>query len=127
MSSLASDKPAEAKTTLDSMSGAALPGKGEVMARLPDFAELTPKPVAPLGNIKQLLDVTVSVSAELGRITLAIADILKLGIGSVLQLDRSISDPVELMVQGVPLARGEVVVVNGCFAIRIKEIADSRK
>ena len=104
------------------------PGTAEVTARLPDFAELTPQPVTTsLGTINQLLDVTVSVSAELGRVTLPIADILKLGIGSILQLDRTISDPVELMVQGVPLARGEVVVVNGCFAIRIKEIADSKK
>jgi flagellar motor switch protein FliN len=102
-------------------------GKGEVTARLPDFAELSAKPVTPLGTINQLLDVTVAVTAELGRVTLPIADILKLGIGSVLQLDRNVSDPVELLVQGVPLARGEVVVVNGRFAIRIKEIADSRK
>jgi flagellar motor switch protein FliN/FliY len=102
-------------------------GKEEVTARLPDFAELTPKPVAPLGTMNQLLDVTVTVTAELGRVSLAIADILKLGIGSVLQLDRNVSDPVELLVQGVPLARGEVVVVNGCFAIRIKQIADSKK
>jgi flagellar motor switch protein FliN/FliY len=102
-------------------------GAAEVVARMPEFAELTPAVAAAAGSINHLLDVTVTVTAELGRVTLAIGDILKLGLGSVLQLDRTVADPVDLMVQGVRLARGEVVVVDDRFAIRIKEIADTKK
>ena len=101
----------------------------DVEAHGADFAPLT-HPVGPLpglGTMDRLLDVSVTVTAELGRVTLSISDVLKLGIGSVLELDRAVSEPVDLMVQGVRLARGEVVVVDDRFAIRIKEIADPRK
>jgi flagellar motor switch protein FliN/FliY len=74
-----------------------------------------------------LLDVTVTVTAELGRVSLTIGDLLKLNTGSVLELDRLVAEPVELMVQGVRLARGEVVVVDDHFAIRIKEISEPKK
>jgi flagellar motor switch protein FliN len=78
------------------------------------------------GSLDHLLDVSVCVSAELGRATMTIADILKLDVGSVIGLDRAVSEPVELLVQGVPFARGEVVVVDNCFAIRIREILDPK-
>jgi flagellar motor switch protein FliN/FliY len=107
--------------------GASAPGPAEIVARVPEFAELTPTAASAGGTMNHLLDVTVTVTAELGRVTLAIGDILKLGIGSVLQLDRAVADSVDLMVQGVRLARGEVVVVDDRFAIRIKEIADTKK
>ena len=70
---------------------------------------------------------TVSITAELGRATLAVGEVLKLGVGSVVRLDRTLAEPVDLFVQGVRLAQGEVVVVEDCFAIRIKEIVPSKK
>jgi flagellar motor switch protein FliN/FliY len=99
-----------------------------VEAHVPDFAELTPggATTAP-GSLDSLLDVTVTVTAELGRVTLPISEVLRLGLGSVLELNRSVSEPVDLMVQGVRLARGEVVVVDDRFAIRIQEIIDPKK
>lgn len=105
------------------------PSAADVEARVADFAPLTPPagPLPGLGTMGRLLDVSVTVTAELGRVTLSISDVLKLGVGSVLELDRAVSEPVDLMVQGVRLARGEVVVVDDRFAIRIKEIADPRK
>jgi flagellar motor switch protein FliN/FliY len=103
----------------------------EVVARVADFADLTAAaaPANPAGPapLDRLLDVSVTVTAELGRVTLAIGEVLKLGVGSVIELDRPLSEPVDLMVQGVRLARGEVVVVDDRFAIRIKEIADPKK
>lgn len=104
------------------------PPQPDVVAHLADFAELKPpdKPGGG-GSLQNLLNVNVAVTAELGRVTLAIGDVLKLGIGSVVELDRAVSDPVDLLVQGVRLARGEVVVVNDHFAVRIKEIADPKK
>src|SRR5437867_2396563 len=93
-----------------------------VAVKTPEFAEFTPStPVSSAASIDNLLDVTVTVTAELGRSTTSIGELLKLSVGSVVELDRLISEPVELMAQGVRLARGEVVVVEDRFAIRIKE------
>ena len=100
----------------------------DVVARVASFAELTGKAGEPgVGGLDNLQDVAVTVSAELGRVTLTLGEVLKLGVGNVLELHRSISEPVDLMVQGVRVARGEVVVVDDRFAIRIKEIADPKK
>ena len=99
-----------------------------VVAHLADFPEFQAgNPAAGAGSLNQLLDVSVCVTAELGRVTLPIADILKLGHGSVVGLDRAMSQPVDLLVQGVPFARGEVVVIDDRFAIRIREILDPKQ
>ena len=75
--------------------------------------------------ITRFHDVQVSITAELGKAQISIRKLLQLGSGSVIELDRSISSPVEIIAHGVPLACGEVVVVNDCFAIRISEIYPS--
>lgn len=109
-------------------SAAARTARPDVVARVADFAELTASATSgPPAPLDRLLDVTVTVTAELGRVTLPISNVLNLNVNSVLELNRSVSEPVDLMVQGVLLARGEVVVVNDCFAIRIKEIAEPKK
>ncbi len=100
----------------------------EIIARSADFADLGPaRKVAQGSALNSLLNVTVNVTVELGRATLSIGDVLKSGPGSVLELDRLISEPVDLMVQGVRFASGEVVVVDDHFAIRIKELAEPNK
>ncbi|MFO0966566.1 MAG: flagellar motor switch protein FliN [Gemmataceae bacterium] len=107
---------------------AAHAARPEIEARVPEFADLGPAAAnAPAGSLENLLDVTCTVTAELGRTRLAIADVLKLNVGSIVELDRLVSQPVDILVQGVLLARGEVVVVNDRFAIRIQEIIDARK
>jgi flagellar motor switch protein FliN len=105
---------------------------GDLDVRIPEFADLSPANAGEPtgqgpGGIHHLLDVACTVTAELGRIKLSIGEVLKLNVGSVLELNRLISEPVDVLVQGVLLARGEVVVVNDRFAIRIKEIVDARK
>jgi flagellar motor switch protein FliN/FliY len=95
------------------------------LANFPEFTALAPG--APAGSLNHLLDVSVCVTAELGRVTMSIGDILKLGLGSVVGLDRAVSAPIDLLVQGVPFARGEVVVVEDRFAIRIQEILDPKQ
>lgn len=80
-----------------------------------------------VNTLQLLYDVNVTVSAELGRAVLPIGDLLKLGAGSVVELDRQLSEPVDLIAQGVLIARGEVVVVDDCFAIRIKEIESPKR
>ena len=75
------------------------------VAKVADFEELTPSPEpASPAALDRLLDVTVSLTAELGRATLAVGEVLKLGVGSVVRLDRNVSEPVDLFVQGVRLA-----------------------
>jgi flagellar motor switch protein FliN/FliY len=99
-----------------------------VMARPASFPELTDDGTngAGLGSLGNLMDVSVTVTAELGRIKRSIGSILKLGVGSVLDLDRGMTEHVDLLVQGTLLARGEVVIVEDRFAIRIKEIVDPK-
>lgn len=100
----------------------------DVVARVADFAELSaPATAGTPAPLNRLLDVTVVVTAELGRVTMPISEVLNLNAHSVLELNRSVTEPVDLLVQGVLLARGEVVVVNDCFAVRIKEIAEPKK
>jgi flagellar motor switch protein FliN/FliY len=96
---------------------------GEVLTRPAGFAQFNLGQTAASGTpIDYLFDVTVTMTAELGHTTLPLGEVLKLGVGSVVELDRFVGEPVDLSVKGVLLARGEVVVVEDRFAIRIKEI-----
>lgn len=98
-------------------------------ARVPEFEDVPPSPGAASpapGSLNHLLDVSCTVTAELGRIRLPLAEVLKFGTGTVLELDRLVSQPVDVLVQDVLVARGEVVVVNDRFAIRILEIVEGK-
>ncbi len=70
-------------------------------------------------NIDMLLDVTLPISIELGRTTMPIQDILNLGPGSVVELNKLAGEPVDLLVNNKMIARGEVVVVDENFGIRV--------
>ncbi|MEM9412777.1 MAG: FliM/FliN family flagellar motor switch protein, partial [Planctomycetota bacterium] len=97
----------------------------EADAQAPEFNELESKESVAVGSgadLNRLNDVQVIVSAELGRAKVSIHELLQLGEGSVFELNRSVDGPVELVAQGVPLGNGDVVVVDGNFAIRIQEI-----
>ena len=96
---------------------------GAVEVQEADFAPVREERGGGSGvPIARFNDVQVSVTAELGRAQVPIRKLLQLGAGSVIELDRTISSPVEIIAHGVPLACGEVVVVNDHFAIRISEI-----
>ncbi len=73
-------------------------------------------------NLDLLLDVPVKVSAEVGRTTLPLEKVLDLGPGSVIELDKKSEEPVDVCVNGRLVARGEVVVVDDCYGIRITQI-----
>lgn len=93
-----------------------------------EFASLKPTPskAGPGGPMDRFYDVHVPVWAELGRVEVPLGELVKLDEGSVLMLDRPVSEPVDLVSQGIKLARGEVIVVDDCFAIRIKEIISNK-
>ncbi len=78
--------------------------------------------MAGKSNINMLLDVDIPVSVKVGSTKMFLKDIVGLGPGNIIELDEYADEPVELMVNDKPIARGEVVVVDGYFGIRIKEI-----
>ncbi len=69
-----------------------------------------------------LLDVPLRISVELGRARMRVQDLLELGQGSVIDLDRLAGEPVDILVNGRPLAMGEVVVSNDRYAVRVLSI-----
>jgi flagellar motor switch protein FliN/FliY len=73
-------------------------------------------------SVEILLDITLPVTVSLGRTKIPVRRLLQLGSGSVLQLDKSIDSPVDLFVRDTRFATGDVVVVDGQFGVRIKEI-----
>ena len=73
-------------------------------------------------NLDFILDIPLKVTVELGRTSLAIKDLLQLGQGSVLELDKLAGEPLEILVNGKLIAKGEVVVVNEKFGIRLTDI-----
>jgi len=73
-------------------------------------------------NLDLILDLPVTVSIELGRTRLQVEDILRLGQGSVVELKKLAGEPLEILVQGRPIGKGEVVVVNEKYGIRLTEI-----
>ena len=127
LDSTTAPRPADPASLLP-QDGNRAPKDAAVVAHVADFPELSQEgaTTAGLGSLNSLMDVTVTVTAELGRIKRSIGSILKLGVGSVVDLDRNMAEPVDLLVQGTLLARGEVVVVEDRFAIRIKEIVDPK-
>lgn len=79
------------------------------------------------GGLEMLGDVELDVSVELGRTEMLVEDVLRLSEGSVLELDKLAGDPVDVYVNQRLVARGEVLVLNDNFCIRISEIVDDLK
>tara|TARA_R110002072_G_scaffold534_5_gene3804 strand:+ start:59971 stop:60360 length:390 start_codon:yes stop_codon:yes gene_type:complete len=73
-------------------------------------------------NLDFILDIPLKVTVELGRTEVIIKDLLQLGQGSVLELDKLAGEPLEILVNGKLVAKGEVVVVNEKFGIRLTDI-----
>ena len=75
-------------------------------------------------NLDLLLNVSLQVTAELGKAKMSVRDILKLGTGSVVELDRLAGGPVDLLVNNKLVARGEVVAIDDNFGVRITELIE---
>jgi flagellar motor switch protein FliN len=73
-------------------------------------------------NLELLMDVEMPVSISFGHAQLPLKDVIKLTTGSIVELNRSVSEPVDIIVNNCTVARGEVVVVEGNFGVRIKEV-----
>jgi flagellar motor switch protein FliN len=94
----------------------------------PDPVKATSPPFSALNaGVELLLDVELEASLRFGCREMPLGEILDLGPGDVVQLDRHIADPVDLIVGDKIVARGEVVLVNGNFGLRVTEVAAPRK
>ena len=109
---------------------AAAPMEARVSPNVPvqpaQFSPLTQSAV-PIndGNIGLILDVPLQVTVELGRTKKLIKDVLELSTGSVIELDRLAGEPVDILVNGKLLAKGEVVVIDENFGVRVTDIVSS--
>ena len=99
-----SGSPAATPASLDELTPAAAPGEGGE------------------ARLDSLLDMTLPVTIEFGRTTLSIQEVLGLGPGAVIQLDRLVGDAVDIYVSDRRLAEGEVVTVGDHFGVRITRI-----
>jgi flagellar motor switch protein FliN len=92
------------------------------------FPSLDDVPADPGGSdISLLLDVPLQVTVELGRTQLKIRNVLELVPGSIIELDKLAGEPVDVLVNGKPIARGEVVVIDEEFGVRITDVASHAK
>ncbi len=87
---------------------------------LPEFQQVMQD--AQVSSIDLLRDVELNVKIELGRSRMLVEDVLKLGEGSVVELDKLAGDPVDVFVNDRLVARGEVLVLNDNFCVRVNEI-----
>lgn len=88
-----------------------------------DFNPLMPASgIQGTSNIGLLMDVTMNLTVELGRATMTIRDILGLGEGSIIELQKLAGEPVDLLVNGKLIAKGEVVVIDENFGVRVTDI-----
>jgi flagellar motor switch protein FliN/FliY len=78
-------------------------------------------------NIDRLLSVEMDLVVRFGTTKMPLSEIVKIGTGSVIELERNVDEPVELLVNNFPLARGQVVLINGYYGVRITEVLSNKK
>jgi flagellar motor switch protein FliN/FliY len=91
----------------------------------PGPAGSMPRPAPP--NLEMILDIRLIVKARLGRVEMPIAEILSLGPGSIIEVGHLVDEPIELLVNDKLIARGDVVVVDEKFGLRITEIVSTQE
>ena len=79
-------------------------------------------PAHKFNDLRRLSDVPVDLTVEMGRTRMTVGETLELRQGSIVPLNRMAGEPVDLLVNGTPIARGEVVVIDEQFGLRITEV-----
>lgn len=91
-----------------------------------DFQQVEGSGATPNGtanpNLEVILDVPVTLSLEVGRTEMSVGKLLRLSQGAVVELDRNAGEPLDVMVNGALVARGEIVVINDKFGIRLIDV-----
>ena len=125
--SAAEPEPAVAAAMGSGAAGIGMP-MGGVAASAPAFAPLPGAGQAgDHSQIDLLLDISLQVTVELGRARMKIQEILALRNGSVIELDRLAGEPADILVNGTLIAKGEVVVVDEKFGVRVIEVVSRAK
>jgi flagellar motor switch protein FliN/FliY len=124
-------KPAPQPAALPPTPSKSPPSSASPSARAPRESAPAAAEVQPVSALRPgidlLLDVELDASLRFGCREMPLGEILELGPGDVVQLDRHVSDPVDLVIGDKIVARGEVVLVNGNFGLRVTEVASPRK
>jgi flagellar motor switch protein FliN len=96
------------------------------LEQLPAVASETPPATnGAVGDLRRLSAVPVDLSVEMGRTRMTVGETLELRQGSIITLNRMAGEPVDLLVNGTPIARGEVVVIDEQFGLRVTEVLGS--
>lgn len=103
----------------------AAPAASMPMAAAPAAAPHPAQAVGLSGNVDLLMDIELPVIIRIGKTELLLQDILKLTPGAIIELNKAMDDPIDMLVNNKLVARGEVVVVDGNFAFRITEIVSA--
>ena len=82
---------------------------------------------AEQSNLDFILDIPLKLTIEFGRTKMLINDLLQLGMGSIIELDKTVDEPLEILVNGKLVARGEVVVMNDKLAIKLTDILSPKE
>lgn len=99
----------------------------EVPAAAPSAPEAAATAVSGPRTLDLLLDVELPVSVSFGRAKLPLKDVIKLTTGSIVELNRTVTEPVEIIVNNCVIARGEVVVIEGNYGVKISQIISRRE
>lgn len=86
-----------------------------------------PSATADTEGIGILMDIPLEISVELGRVKMLVKDIVELGTGSIVEIDKAAGEPVDVMVNGRLVAKGEVVVIEDNFGVRLTEILNPQE
>lgn len=78
-------------------------------------------------NMERLLDVEMNVTVRFGKAEMPLREVVRFGVGSMIELNRTVDEPVELLVNNSPFARGEVVVIDGYYGVRVTEIGSAEE
>src|SRR5689334_1791285 len=92
------------------------------LEQLPAGGEQAPPGPSGVGDLRRLSAVPVDLSVEMGRSRMTVGETLELRQGSIITLDRMAGEPVDLLVNGTAIARGEVVVIDEQFGLRVTEM-----
>ena len=130
-SELSAEEGAKSASGVKSKSQAAALGDSSVfggeatpagLASIEPSKESQDRIMSPEEAVGVLGDIPMDISIELGRARLTIGELIDLRAGAVLDLDRLAGEPVDVLANGTVIARGEVVVVNDCYSVRVTEI-----
>jgi flagellar motor switch protein FliN/FliY len=78
-------------------------------------------------NIDRLMEVEMDVTVRFGLSEMPLRDVVRFGVGSMIELNRTVDEPVDLLVNNFPFARGEVVVIDGYYGVRVTEIGSQEE